>query len=156
MASGSSRDIASRSSMCSDDCIRKGNIRAPASAWLFVSGWSSSMGATSGSNPSPAGVASSISHFPFTHEGNHEQLDNAHDTGERVLGRRQPGGRGTDPVEPGGNPCRAPPVRDAGRRSGLGVLETPGSIRRDRKSTRLNSSHGYISYAVFCLKKKKK
>src|SRR2546422_8338139 len=30
------------------------------------------------------------------------------------------------------------------------------SSRRDRKSTRLNSSHGYISYAVFCLKKKKK
>src|SRR3989449_6263710 len=27
--------------------------------------------------------------------------------------------------------------------------------RKDRKSTRLNSSHGYISYAVFCLKKKK-
>src|SRR2546422_2401834 len=30
------------------------------------------------------------------------------------------------------------------------------STTRDRKSTRLNSSHGYISYAVFCLKKKKK
>src|SRR2546422_1917637 len=29
-------------------------------------------------------------------------------------------------------------------------------ISKDRKSTRLNSSHGYISYAVFCLKKKKK
>src|SRR3989449_6499807 len=29
-------------------------------------------------------------------------------------------------------------------------------IVKDRKSTRLNSSHGYISYAVFCLKKKKK
>src|SRR2546429_4606556 len=28
-------------------------------------------------------------------------------------------------------------------------------LQRDRKSTRLNSSHGYISYAVFCLKKKK-
>src|SRR3989449_6393492 len=28
-------------------------------------------------------------------------------------------------------------------------------LRLDRKSTRLNSSHGYISYAVFCLKKKK-
>ena len=28
------------------------------------------------------------------------------------------------------------------------------SCRIDRKSTRLNSSHGYISYAVFCLKKK--
>src|SRR2546422_5863523 len=30
-----------------------------------------------------------------------------------------------------------------------------GSGGEDRKSTRLNSSHGYISYAVFCLKKKK-
>src|SRR5687768_17955327 len=30
------------------------------------------------------------------------------------------------------------------------------STELDRKSTRLNSSHGYISYAVFCLKKKKK
>src|SRR5687768_18176687 len=28
-------------------------------------------------------------------------------------------------------------------------------VLADRKSTRLNSSHGYISYAVFCLKKKK-
>src|SRR5256884_2874785 len=28
-------------------------------------------------------------------------------------------------------------------------------FNEDRKSTRLNSSHGYISYAVFCLKKKK-
>src|SRR2546422_1839290 len=30
-----------------------------------------------------------------------------------------------------------------------------GGACQDRKSTRLNSSHGYISYAVFCLKKKK-
>src|SRR2546427_8244707 len=30
------------------------------------------------------------------------------------------------------------------------------AVRRDRKSTRLNSSHSQISYAVFCLKKKKK
>src|SRR5687768_17973066 len=30
------------------------------------------------------------------------------------------------------------------------------TARPDRKSTRLNSSHGYISYAVFCLKKKRK
>src|SRR2546429_3127964 len=36
-------------------------------------------------------------------------------------------------------------------------LTTRGSSPKalDRKSTRLNSSHGYISYAVFCLKKKK-
>src|SRR5687768_18140653 len=32
----------------------------------------------------------------------------------------------------------------------------PYDWHTDRKSTRLNSSHGYISYAVFCLKKKKK
>src|SRR2546422_8374922 len=32
----------------------------------------------------------------------------------------------------------------------------PAPAPTDRKSTRLNSSHGYISYAVFCLKKKKK
>src|SRR2546422_2780379 len=32
----------------------------------------------------------------------------------------------------------------------------PRGLDADRKSTRLNSSHGYISYAVFCLKKKKK
>src|SRR2546422_4735292 len=39
------------------------------------------------------------------------------------------------------------------------VLIVPASaptMDQDRKSTRLNSSHGYISYAVFCLKKKKK
>src|SRR2546422_1660430 len=34
--------------------------------------------------------------------------------------------------------------------------EAAGVVSTDRKSTRLNSSHGYISYAVFCLKKKKK
>src|SRR5256884_176643 len=33
-------------------------------------------------------------------------------------------------------------------------VERRGCRHRDRKSTRLNSSHGYISYAVFCLKKK--
>src|SRR2546422_5138125 len=37
----------------------------------------------------------------------------------------------------------------------LGYLAWPTIALGDRKSTRLNSSHGYISYAVFCLKKKK-
>src|SRR2546429_4288820 len=37
----------------------------------------------------------------------------------------------------------------------LGLSAEPVQPVRDRKSTRLNSSHGYISYAVFCLKKKK-
>src|SRR3989449_9278936 len=51
-----------------------------------------------------------------------------------------------------------PPVDETGRplppvcRARFAVVPS----FRDRKSTRLNSSHGYISYAVFCLKKKKK
>src|SRR5687768_18016074 len=36
------------------------------------------------------------------------------------------------------------------------LIQRPVPVNQDRKSTRLNSSHGYISYAVFCLKKKKK
>src|SRR2546422_7875684 len=41
------------------------------------------------------------------------------------------------------------------RTTGCPTTPRPTFPRRDRKSTRLNSSHGYISYAVFCLKKKK-
>src|SRR2546422_1467502 len=43
-----------------------------------------------------------------------------------------------------------------GRRRGLPDHPLLLGLGGDRKSTRLNSSHGYISYAVFCLKKKKK
>src|SRR2546422_4552968 len=39
--------------------------------------------------------------------------------------------------------------------SKLAGPRVPIAPKLDRKSTRLNSSHGYISYAVFCLKKKK-
>src|SRR2546422_5191052 len=45
-----------------------------------------------------------------------------------------------------------------GRRLAGRSIRSPGTWWKgpeDRKSTRLNSSHGYISYAVFCLKKKK-
>src|SRR2546422_3756819 len=70
-----------------------------------------------------------------------------------VLGHPEEGGRAAGQIEgEHGQPerrghgelvaVRFPPVRDP--------------ERADRKSTRLNSSHGYISYAVFCLKKKKK
>src|SRR5437899_8183649 len=44
----------------------------------------------------------------------------------------------------------------AGRRSAVIHRETRSGDRIDRKSTRLNSSHLGISYAVFCLKKKNK
>ena len=38
---------------------------------------------------------------------------------------------------------------------GATISFDPEAVNADRKSTRLNSSHGYISYAVFCLKKKR-
>src|SRR5687768_18186157 len=59
-----------------------------------------------------------------------------------------------EPVEPGDAVRGAARYRRPGVRRGRAVPRTasPG----DRKSTRLNSSHGYISYAVFCLKKKNK
>src|SRR3712207_9529687 len=46
-------------------------------------------------------------------------------------------------------------IRDAAHQRASQPTETPAAKRRDRKSTRLNSSHANISYAVFCLKKKK-
>src|SRR2546422_5384628 len=49
-------------------------------------------------------------------------------------------------------------VREGSRRAASGSTGSSWSslpAGPDRKSTRLNSSHGYISYAVFCLKKKK-
>src|SRR2546422_1290811 len=61
----------------------------------------------------------------------------------------------TSRLEPGPDPeCRWCKLGDCP------FHQPPGPIRKpepqpDRKSTRLNSSHGYISYAVFCLKKKK-
>src|SRR2546422_6645744 len=44
-------------------------------------------------------------------------------------------------------------ARHAGQ-ADVGQDDVGGLRAEDRKSTRLNSSHGYISYAVFCLKKK--
>src|SRR3989449_2420820 len=83
---------------------------------------------------------------------------------------------GNDPLFEGLDVVLAEPVRVAGRLHAAGegrfywrgslTTRLAGQCRRclvpvpvpvvatDRKSTRLNSSHGYISYAVFCLKKK--
>src|SRR5690554_7294469 len=57
--------------------------------------------------------------------------------------------------EPGGRADRGRVPASRGRISGS-ALRIARSGDRDRKSTRLNSSHVRISYAVFCLKKKKK
>src|SRR3712207_6908630 len=56
-------------------------------------------------------------------------------------------GRGRD-LEPG-------VAAEAGGEQGHGGEQAEQARRGDRKSTRLNSSHANISYAVFCLKKKK-
>src|SRR2546422_11644523 len=56
--------------------------------------------------------------------------------------------------------CRLPGPRPPGKEESAAVSHGARGVRQeaagDRKSTRLNSSHGYIAYAVFCLKKKKK
>src|SRR3989449_7747030 len=85
---------------------------------------------------------------PEIQRGSHVEAEVAHDTSPPLwlippAPRRE--GQRVHRVLPlprphPGSPTPAPPF-------------LPG---RDRKSTRLNSSHGYISYAVFCLKKKKK
>src|SRR2546422_11695049 len=56
------------------------------------------------------------------------------------------------------DPCHVPTPRCSTAPAVRGRKAPTGDGRDgpDRKSTRLNSSHGYISYAVFCLKKKKK
>src|SRR5438034_2575457 len=53
-------------------------------------------------------------------------------------------------VIPGCVPCAQAPALH------VSVVQALPSSQSDRKSTRLNSSHTVISYAVFCLKKKKK
>src|SRR5688572_31883472 len=73
-------------------------------------------------------------------------------------------GRGRRDPEPALEPERCEPVRAAllGERQHRAVHHRDGELRADapaapvdRKSTRLNSSHSQISYAVFCLKKKR-
>src|SRR2546422_1774380 len=60
---------------------------------------------------------------------------------------------------PAAPPAAAPPAAPAAAAAPYEVWVIDQSDSKkdegDRKSTRLNSSHGYISYAVFCLKKKK-
>src|SRR5688572_33213876 len=51
--------------------------------------------------------------------------------------------------------CEGRDPRHGVGRLGIDDLDRTGEARLDRKSTRLNSSHSQISYAVFCLKKKK-
>src|SRR3712207_7054908 len=67
-----------------------------------------------------------------------------------IRGRRATGAAA--PARPPGHAHRGTARGSPRRRY---VLHGPAR-RRDRKSTRLNSSHANISYAVFCLKKKKK
>src|SRR5687768_18136603 len=66
--------------------------------------------------------------------------------GDRPARRRARGPRVRGERDPVPERAERGPARGHGQRE----------VHEDRKSTRLNSSHGYISYAVFCLKKKKK
>src|SRR5205085_10447472 len=70
--------------------------------------------------------------------------------------RRRRGACGAPAAESGERiPSQGAFTRAAHVRSGGPAAAARRSLRGDRKSTRLNSSHSQISYAVFCLKKKK-
>src|SRR2546426_9239035 len=85
--------------------------------------------------------------FPYTTLFRSHRSGHARDHGG---GYRQPvHGRCEEPRPPA---PRKRSTRTSGRLAGL----LPQATLGDRKSTRLNSSHLVISYAVFCLKKKKK
>src|SRR5438445_8221658 len=71
---------------------------------------------------------------------------------ERLLGPDEV--LGEDPPEPAEASVDRL-AREPRQRRRDGAPRPPGERGRDRKSTRLNSSHANISYAVFCLKKKK-
>src|SRR5688572_32318277 len=58
-------------------------------------------------------------------------------------------------LQPAANPAAAPHATSKRSRYGGHFTHCPSFDATDRKSTRLNSSHSQISYAVFCLKKKK-
>src|SRR2546422_6232765 len=75
--------------------------------------------------------------LPISGQGVHRPPDRGRRRRER--GRRRP---------------REAPETDRWTLASCRHEEGGGAPRLDRKSTRLNSSHGYISYAVFCLKKK--
>src|SRR3989442_9963994 len=84
--------------------------------------------------------------------------------------RTRRGGAGLWEIDGGADAASHPghPADRCPHHAGIGVLAVPAPLRwgarradadtdrSDRKSTRLNSSHVRISYAVFCLKKKKK
>src|SRR2546427_1604407 len=78
-----------------------------------------------------------------------------HETNPTAASSRNTGSRASsrDPTNTSGAAQRASDGRGGGGGGG-GGRRNSGS--QDRKSTRLNSSHSQISYAVFCLKKKKK
>src|SRR3712207_6922517 len=61
--------------------------------------------------------------------------------------------QGRPPPQPSGPPLHGHAGR--GRGPAMALQSRLPGLRPDRKSTRLNSSHANISYAVFCLKKKK-
>src|SRR2546429_4201101 len=94
--------------------------------------------------------------YRVRHSRNRQCLNQANETLARPVGisQIQPKRAGSDRIFTVSSTSRPEPRAFAISSStcSFGM----GATRRDRKSTRLNSSHGYISYAVFCLKKKKK
>src|SRR3712207_8756747 len=92
--------------------------------------------------------------FPYTTL--FRSADRLQSLAESALQRRRRGGlsRGAPPHAGAPLVRHADLLRERDRRARAGEGGARAEVRPDRKSTRLNSSHANISYAVFCLKKK--
>src|SRR5690348_17991639 len=94
-----------------------------------------------------SGVLRDLHSFP-TRRSSDLSLDAAKDFPGALIGS----GAGTDHLSPGADVTVDDVIRAYEEQ--CAAVEKLGGDRQDRKSTRLNSSHPSISYAVFCLKKK--
>src|SRR3712207_7341578 len=84
--------------------------------------------------------------FPYTTLFRSQRADRQPEAEQELVGRR--------PDAPGAGPGRVVDRQGAHGRGTSPLGRAAACASRDRKSTRLNSSHANISYAVFCLKKK--
>src|SRR5262245_1563414 len=115
-----------------------------------------------GISPDSAGrLPSAVSEtVPTSPAGTPKQAKQPHGQADPECGDARPAGQPRPAVPPGAAAARAPDPLGGGRTRPCSAASTPrqrraGAPAADRKSTRLNSSHLGISYAVFCLKKKK-
>src|SRR2546422_4393026 len=101
---------------------------------------------TAANTVSQSGTAEEVGHDDIREENPENQNPN-----RARQAARHPGCPPDSPVADDWKVPVTKPPTDQGQHGQRNCSQRQHSLRQDRKSTRLNSSHGYISYAVFCL-----